>query len=191
MITQPRNPFTKAQEPVSIVELMGGAEAQGLSEQDYFMAELQLFSELKNQKILEKEDRQKIENFKKSSIKGLLIANTLGGVLNRLLTKIKYGKLDFMNLHFILRLVIRLGIFGLLNANVVSYQIMNLVDMREYLNQKYIPRYKDYMRTGGHPMAVLNKRYLEDPDVTQEEKDMCVKFQKMNQGPMMPGGPRI
>ncbi len=191
MINPPPNNLANSKQPVSIVELMGGKEAQGLSEQDYFMSELQLFSELKTQKILEKEDRQKIENFKKSSIKGLLIANALGGILNRLLTKIKYGRLDFMNLHFILRLLFRLGIFGFLNINVFSYQFMSLFNMREYLNQKYIPRYMEYMKTGGHPMAVLNKKYLEDPDVTQEEKDMCVKFQKMSQGPMMPGGPRI
>jgi len=191
MIAQPKNPFTKAKEPVSIVELMGGAEAQGLSEQDYFMAELQLFSELKNQKILEKEDRKNIDNFKKSSIKGLLLANGLSAVLNRLLTKIKFKKIDFMNMHFILRLIIRLGIFGFLNLNVVSYQVMNLYDLREYLNKKYIPRYKEYMMTGGHPMAILNKKYMEDPDVTQEERDICLKFQKMSQGPMMPGGPRI
>ena len=127
MISQPRNPFTKQKEPTSIVELVGGPEAQGLSDQDYFMAELQLFSELKNQKILEKEDRTKIDNFKKNAIKGLLISNGLAGVLNRLLTKIKYGRIDFMNLHFVFRLFIRLGIFGLLNANLVTFQILNLL----------------------------------------------------------------
>lgn len=188
---QPRNPFTEQKEPVSIVELMGGQEAQGLTEQDYFMAELQLFSELKSQKILEKEDRQKIENLKKRALRDFLLSNAIAGGLNRLLTKIKYGKVDFMNMHSIFRLFFRVGIFVILNGQFFGTQIMNLVDLREYLNQKYIPRYKEYMRTGGHPMTVLNKNYLNDPDITQEEKDMCIKFQKMSQGPMMPGGPRI
>jgi len=191
MITKPTNPFAKQQEPTSIVYLMGGAETQGMQMNDIFMAEMQLYSELKNQKILEKEDRQKIEIFKKSAIKGFLISNILAGFLNRLLTNIKTRKYDFMNSYFPVRLLARLSIFALINFNLYGIQNRNLENLRYELNKKYIPRYTEYMRTGGHPMAILNQKFLEDPDVTQEEKDMCVKFQKMSQGPMMPGGPRI
>jgi hypothetical protein len=191
MIAKPKNPFAKQQELTSIVHLMGGAETQGMLDNDIFLAEMQLYSELKNQKILEKEDRQKIEILKKSVIKGFLISNILAGFLNRLLTKIKTSKYDFMNAYFLLRLLARLSIFALFNLNLFLVQSINIEDLRYDLNKKYIPRYTEYMRTGGHPMAILNQKYFEDPDVTQEEKDMCVKFQKMSQGPMMPGGPRI
>lgn len=184
MIKPPSNPFLSQTQPQSIIQLVGGPESQGLGEKEIFMAELQLFSEFHKQKILEKEDRHRIDQFKKSSIKGLLLANGLGGVLNRLLTLLKYGRLDFMNLYLIPRLIIRFGIFGILNANLISLQIINLGNLQDDLNKKYIPRYKEYMMTGGHPMAVLNKNYLNDPDITQDEKDMCLKFPKMNPGQM-------
>ena len=187
-MNRPTNPSASMQmqkEPSSIIELVGGPSAQGLSDQEFFMAEMQLYSELNKQKILEKEDRSKIEQYKKNAIKGLILANVIAGLFNRLLTKIKYKRIDFMNLHFIFRLPIRLSMFAILNLNVVSYQLFALQELREGLNKKYMPRYQDYMRTGGHPMSILNKNYMNDPDITQEEKDVCNKFPKMN--PAMKG----
>jgi len=192
MITPSKNPEGKQQELYSIIQLVAGPEAQNLDEQQIFFSEFQFFNELMNEKILEKEDRQKIQSFKKLTYKRFLLANVLSAVLNRGLTKIKYKRFDFMNQYFIIRFIIRLGIFGFLNFSVFANQFSDLFDLRNNLNDKYIPRYRDYMTTGGHPMGCMNKNFMNDPDVSQDEKEMVTKFQKMNSSPMMAGlGPRI
>lgn len=182
MIKSSGNPLSQQSKPLSIAELAGGPELKELEERDFFMPEIQIFYELYRQKILEKDDRKRIDDFKKNSIKGFLLVNAFAGGLNRLLTILKYGRLDFMNLHFLPRLLIRLSIFSLLNANLIAYHTHNLIKIRQILNEKYIPRYQEYLRTGGHPMVILNKNYLNDPDITQEEKDMYMKFPKMTPG---------
>ena len=77
------NPFLHQKQPESIIDLvisMEGPQATGgqqISDSEKSMAELQLFNQLYQTKALEKEDRIKMDQWKKQSVKGLIIANLL------------------------------------------------------------------------------------------------------------------
>ena len=187
------NPFLNQKQPESIIDLVismegGGGMGQQISDSEKSMAELQLFSQLYQTKALEKEDRVKIDQWKRTSVKGLLVANALSGVVNRLLTKVNYKKLDFMAMHFGLRFTLRLGIFVFFNINIFSLQFINLFDLKEYLNHKYLPRYIEYTQVQTNPVTVLNKDYENDPDISDDEKELFKKQNKMMEMQMKQGG---
>jgi hypothetical protein len=183
------NPFINQKQPESIIDIVmsmegGPMTGQQISDSEKSMAELQLFSQLYQTKALEKEDRVKIDQFKRSSVKGLIIAKVIGGVINRLLTKLKYKKFDFMVTPVFFRIVLRLGIFFFFNINVVSIQLINLFDLKEYLNHKYLPRYIEYTQVQSNPVTCLNKKFESDPDISDEEKEMFIKQNKMIEAQM-------
>ena len=180
------NPFLNQKQPESIIDLVismerrqMGDDAKEMSDSEKSMAELQLFNQLYQTKAIEKEDRIKIDQWKKNSAKGLIIANVLSGVVNRLLTKINYKKIDFMATPFIIRFFLRFGIFVFFNINIFSLQFINLFDLKEYLNQKYLPRYIEYLTVQTHPVTILNKDFENDPDISDEEKQTFIKQNKM------------
>jgi hypothetical protein len=179
------NPFLHQKQPESIIDLvisMEGPQATGgqqISDSEKSMAELQLFNQLYQTKALEKEDRIKMDQWKKQSVKGLIIANLLSGICNRLLTKLNYKRFDFMAASFLIRFPIRIGIFIFFNINIVSMQLINLFDLKEYLNQKYLPRYIEYMTLQTNPVTVMNKDFENDPEITDDEKQMYKKQNKM------------
>ena len=187
------NPFLNQKQPESIIDLVismeqGGPMGGQISESEKSMAEMQLFSQLYTTKALEKEDRLKIDQWKKSSVKKLLLANILSGVCNRLLTKINYGKMDFMRMNFFFRFIPRFSIFLLFNSLIFSNQFLALFDLKEYLNHKYLPRFIEYTQVQTNPVTVLNKSYESDPDITDDEKELFKKQSKMMEMQMKQGG---
>ena len=58
-------------------------------------------------------------------------------------------------------------------------QLINLFDLKEYLNQKYLPRYIEYMTLQTNPVTVMNKDFENDPEITDDEKQMYKKQNKM------------
>jgi hypothetical protein len=165
----------------SIVELMSPEEmgmggSGGIQDSNILMNEFMVFKDMYSKKFMEYDDRKEIKGLAKYSIKSLFAGIVIAGVLNRGLTMIKFKKFDFMNLRFVFRFIIRSSIFTSFIFYFYTQSILALLDFRNKLNKKYIPRYIQFMNTGD-PM-MLNPKILEEPNTSQEEKESTLQFIK-------------
>jgi hypothetical protein len=178
-------PFMMQPKEESIVDVIGPEMAQQRSG-NLLMDEIQIFGGLYQQKMLEKIDRDEIMKTGRRAAKLFILSTIVGGALNRAVTIMKFGKRDFLNLRFIFRAFFRLGIFAL-SYNFVFYNPMmaHLLNLRDRLNIKYIPRMKSYQME--MDPLIMNPLLLNEPGMTPDEKEyMKVFYENMrSQASMM------
>ena len=85
------------QDDMSIVNVIGPEMAAARSG-NILMDEMQVYGGLYQQKMLEKVDRNEIMNAGRRAAKLFIISTIVGGAANRLVTKAKFGKFDFLNM---------------------------------------------------------------------------------------------
>lgn len=168
----------------SIIDVVDPEMLQGASG-NLFMDEIQLYGSLYQQKFLEKRDRDEILNLGRYAVKRFMLAFFVGALANRMITKLKYGRYDFLNLRLFFRFSVRLAIFAgsmYYLCGLPTYD--KIFKLREYFNRKYVPKFIRFQSTGD--ALEMNPDLLNEPGMTDEEKDYMRGFyerQKM-QGDM-------
>lgn len=137
--------------------------------------ELQVWGGFYQQKFLEKTDRDEIKLLGRRAAKLSILAIVMGGVANRLLTMVKVGKFDFLNMRLVFRLPIRFLIFGLSFTIVVFGPIFDhMYRLREKLTTKYKPRFRRFSVL--NDPLIMNPFMLNEPGMTEEEKEYMKVF---------------
>lgn len=140
-----------------------------------FMDHIMIFGTFYQKKMIDRSDRVEIQNMGRRAIKLFFVALIMTGASNRLLTKLKFRKFDFLNLRLFLRLPVRLFITGACfwfcfltpMANHLFYNV-------DKLNEKYYSRF-ELFKNSGDPL-IMNPGLLEEPDFTEEERANTIQF---------------
>merc|ERR1711976_1067961 len=136
--------------------------------------------------MLEKIDRDEVMNMGRTGAKLTIVSLIVSGVLNRGLTLCKFGNRDFLNLHWIMRVPIRLSIFALSFVFITYMPMFNhYLKLRQYFNKKYTARLIKYNRE--MDPLIMNPQMINEPGMTDEEREyMRVFYENMkSQGAMM------
>lgn len=161
----------------TIVEVMMPLEerrALGIPDDD-LKSEIGIWQQFYSSKWLEKTDRDKINNAGRRAGKTALLSVFIGAITNRLLTKTRVSKLDFLNLRWYLRIPIRLGVFGLSFYFMCFKPMSDHVDkLRHELNVKYTDRMEKFLEVG-EPL-ILNPTMLNEEGMNEDEKEYIHKF---------------
>ncbi len=178
-------PFFMPPKQESIVDVIGPEMSQ-MKTGNPMMDEIQIYGGLYQQKMLEKSDRNEVMNVGRRGLKLFLLSLVVGGAVNRMFTKVKIGKYDFLNMRLVFRLIIRLGIFGISFGMICLSPVLNhLMKIRDDLNMKYVPRMIRYQKE--MDPLVMNPSLLNEPGMTDEEREyMRVFYENMrSQAAMM------
>ena len=156
----------------SILDLLNGEFATTGSP---VIDEIMIFGTFYQKKMMEYKDRKEIMNIGRKAIKLGLISVVLVGVSNRMLTKIKFRKFDFLNLRFFLRFPIRLGVTLSIFYFFTLIPIMgHLIETLDKINSKYYSRFEAF-KNAGDPL-IMNPGLLDEPDYTEEERVNTLQF---------------
>ena len=167
-------PVSVENDELSIVDYVGPEMAAARSG-NLLMDEVQIFGGLYQQKMLEKVDRDEIKNIFRRGSKLLILSFIFGGVGNRMVTKLKIKKFDFLNINILLRIFVRLTIFGASLTTVFLFPMLeHLLNVRNKLNAKYIPRMGMYQRE--MDPLIMNPNLLNEPGMTDEEREYMKVF---------------
>jgi hypothetical protein len=167
-------PVSIDNDELSIVDVVGPEMAAAKSG-NLLMDEVQIFGGLYQQKMLEKVDRDEIKNIFRRGAKLLLLSFAVGGVANRMVTKLKIRKFDFLNLNIIFRIVLRLSIFSVSLSSIFFLPMLeHLLNVRNKLNAKYIPKMRLY-QSEMDPL-IMNPYLLSEPGMTEEEREYMKVF---------------
>jgi hypothetical protein len=156
----------------SILDLLNGEFASSGSP---ILDEIMIFGTFYQKKMMDREDRLEIMNMGRRAAKLGILCLFISGVSNRLLTKLKFRKFDFLNLRFFLRFPIRIGVttavfyFGLL-LPIIGHLLVIL----EKTNSKYYKRFEEF-KTTGDPLT-MNPGLLDEPDYTEEQRANTLQF---------------
>ena len=135
------------------------------------MMEFGIWSYFLEQNLIEPQDKKEINKFKKNAIKYSLVSLFAGGLLNRGLSMIKIKGKDILKIPFLLRVPIRLGVFGFaLYFITFNPMLSNLMRLHYYLNMKYSKRLQLFNSTCDP--KVMNTLFLDDPALTPEQRDI-------------------
>lgn len=170
---------------LSIVDVVGPEMAAARSG-NLLMDEVQIYGGLYQQKMLEKVDRDEIKNIFRRGAKLFLLGMIVGGVGNRFVTKLKIRKFDFLNINIIFRIFVRFSIFTVSFSSIFFLPMLeHLLNARNKLNQKYIPRMRLYQME--MDPLIMNPLLLNEPGMTDDEKEyMKVFYENMkSQAAMM------
>ena len=167
-------PVSIDNDELSIVDVVGPEMAAARSG-NLLMDEVQIFGGLYQQKMLEKVDRDEIINIFRRGTKLLILSLIVGGVSNRFITKLKIRKFDFLNMNIIFRLFVRLSIFSVSLSTLFFLPMLeHLLNVRNKLNAKYIPRMRLY-QSEMDPL-IMNPILLNEPGMTEDERDYMKVF---------------
>lgn len=124
--------------------------------------ELSLWNKFKSQNLIETKDIKNLDYLQKKAVKLIIFSLLNTFLLNRALSSIKIYNKDFFNIRLIFRIIIRNSILiGSLYFIVYKPMKRNILEYRDYLNTKYIPRYELFNKSG-EPLD-MNPLYLNDP----------------------------
>jgi hypothetical protein len=167
-------PVSVENDELSIVDVVGPEMAAARSG-NLLMDEVQIYGGLYQQKMLEKVDRDEIKNIFRRGTKLLILSLLVGGVSNRLVTKLKIRKFDFMNVNILLRIFVRLSIFSVSLSTIFFLPMLeHLLNVRNKLNYKYIPRMRLY-QSEMDPL-IMNPILLNEPGMTEDEREYMKVF---------------
>jgi hypothetical protein len=159
---------------VSIVDVVGPEMAAARSG-NLLMDEVQIYGGLYQQKMLEKVDRDEIKNIFRRGAKLLILSLVVGGVTNRFITKLKIRKFDFLNMNIIFRIFVRFSIFSISLSTIFFLPMLeHLLNVRNKLNYKYIPRMRHYQME--MDPLIMNPLLLNEPGMTDDEKEYMKVF---------------
>ena len=167
-------PLSIENDELSIVDVVGPEMAAARSG-NLLMDEVQIYGGLYQQKMLEKVDRDEIKNIFRRGTKLLILSLIVGGVSNRLVTKLKIRKFDFLNVNILLRIFVRLSIFSVSLSTIFFLPMLeHLLNVRNKLNYKYIPRMRLY-QSEMDPL-IMNPILLNEPGMTEDEREYMKVF---------------
>jgi len=167
-------PLSVENDELSIVDVVGPEMAAARSG-NLLMDEVQIYGGLYQQKMLEKVDRDEIKNIFRRGTKLLILSLLVGGVSNRLVTKLKIKKFDFLNVNIIFRIFVRLSIFSVSLSTIFFLPMLeHLLNVRNKLNYKYIPRMRLY-QSEMDPL-IMNPILLNEPGMTEDEREYMKVF---------------
>ncbi len=142
-----------------------------------FIDDITVYLGLYQQKMLEKPDRNEIVNVGRRFAKLFLISMVVGSASNRILTKIKYRKFDFLNFNLFLRFIVRISIFTASMYFICLNPLLTYGEMvLNNLNKKYVARMKEF-KNNPDPL-LMNPNLLNEPGMSDEEKDYMQVFYK-------------
>jgi len=134
-----------------------------------YLHEIMIFAQFYTQKLIEYKDRSEIMNCGRRAVKLALLSTFLSFVSNRLLTKIKFKRFDFLNLRLFLRFPIR---FGVTSSIFWFCMVRPIIDhalvLTDKLYSKYHTRFELY-KNNGDPL-IMNPGLLEEPNYSEEER---------------------
>ena len=137
--------------------------------------EIMIFGTFYQKKMMEYKDRKEILNIGRRAIKLGLLSVFLAGVSNRMLTRIKFKRFDFLNLRLFLRFPIRLGVtLSIFYFITLMPLIGHLIVTLDKINLKYYSRFQQF-KNNGDPL-IMNPGLLDEPDYTEEEKLNTLQF---------------
>jgi hypothetical protein len=139
--------------------------------------DITVFLGLYQQKMLEKVDRNEILNVGRRFVKLFLLSIVVGSAGNRILTKSKFGKFDFLNFNIFLKFFVRLSIFSISIYFFCFNPVLDYAEMvLKNLNMKYTPRMIDF-KNNTDPL-IMNPYLLNEPGMSEEEKEYMQVFYK-------------
>lgn len=139
------------------------------------MDEVMIYGTFYQKKMLEYNDRNEIINIARKAVKFSLISIGMIGIYNRLLTKLKFKKFDFLNLRIFLKLPIRLsGSLFILYFGAFIPVFSHALDILDKINEKYYKRFEIF-RNNGDPL-IMNPGLLDEPGYTEEERANTLQF---------------
>jgi len=154
----------------SIINFVPTAFLQQLSG-NILMDELQIWKGLLDQYLIEYNDRKQVSELMRRSIKLFILSFSIGCVGNRGLSLLKFKSFEFFRLYFLIRFPIRLSIFLLsFYIFLVNPMLNNIFQLRSYMNNKYMIRYRDYNEKCD-PL-IMNPYILNEPNMSNEEKEI-------------------
>jgi hypothetical protein len=167
-------PVSLDNDELSIVDVVGPEMAAARSG-NLLMDEVQIFGGLYQQKMIEKVDRDEIINIFRRGTKLMILSLIVGGVSNRFVTKLKIKKFDFLNMNIFFRLFVRLSIFSVSLSTLFFLPMLeHLLNVRNKLNTKYIPRMRLY-QSEMDPL-IMNPMLLSEPGMTDDEREYMKVF---------------
>jgi len=156
----------------SILDLLGGEFASTGSR---VLDEIMIYGTFYQKKMIEYKDRQEIMTIGRRGVKLILLSVFLSGVSNRLLTRLKFRKFDFLNLRFFLRLPIRVGLtFSVFYWAFFLPVIRHVLYVLNRINARYYKRFEEF-KNNGDPL-IMNPGLLDEPDYTEEERANTLQF---------------
>jgi len=156
----------------SIIDLLGGEFS---STGNPYLDEIMIFGTFYQKKMIEYKDRSEIINCGRRAVKLALLSTFLSFVTNRLLTKIKFKRFDFLNLRLFLRFPIRFGITAsIFWFCMVGPIIEHALVLTDKINSKYYTRFEQF-KNNGDPL-IMNPGLLDEPDYTEEERANTLQF---------------
>lgn len=172
----PKEKYIEEQLPKTMIEAMNPEILEQMGGAPMLMNELMIWNEFHSKKFLEKSDRKEMEGIIKRAGKLFIVSLLVGGIANRILTQIKIGGKDFINMRLLFRLPIRLLIFfAAINGIFLIPMTDHLNMLSNKLNAKYVPRYLAFEKSGGDPV-IMNPSYLNEEGMSEEEKEYVNKY---------------